>query len=263
MRNIVANPCFYKGPENYPDITICPFPSFNNDELRKSGYYNSFEYSRGQMWPTVGRVGWSGNTTAMDVIERVSTLKTEADCPIAWLKLINGAHQSNKYAKFKLTSMVHPIGKCCKVLPPEEGINSTLGGIGIRVHLQNSVKFVEGFKLFLSNREESNDFHIKSFNMQHDQLKTLKSELGYVLYDLEVHENLYLENNGNYQCQYYKPGDYNFCLNKEYLKQQLSILNCTPPWLTSRQDLWCQNLMKLNKSVADMSSHGMDIMMSK
>ena len=239
------------GPENYPDITICPFPSFNIAEFLKSGYGQSFEYSKGQMWPDTSMIGWSGNTTVNDVIERVSILKTEADCPDVRLKLINGGHQAFKHVSFKLSSMVHPSGRCCKVLPPEDINYSTLGGILLRIDLKANVKFVEGFRIFLSNREESNDFHINSFNMHHDQLMASKLELGYMQYDLEIHENLFLENNDDFQCKYYKHnGDYNSCLSKEYLSQQLSILNCTPPWLTTSEDLWCPSLMKLDQRVA-------------
>ena len=203
------------------------------------------------MWPDTSLIGWAGNTSVQDVIHRVSIIKTEADCPDVRLKLINGGHQAFHHVDFKLTSMVHPSGRCCKVLPPEHINNSTLGGILLRIDLKANVKFVEGYRIFLSNREESNDFHINSFNMHHDQLKASILELGYMQYDLEIHENLFLENNDDFRCKYYKHyGDYSSCLSKEYINQQLSILNCTPPWLTSREDLWCQHLMSLDTNAA-------------
>ena len=35
-------------PMDFPDITICPFPSWNQQELLKLGYSQSFEYSKAQ-----------------------------------------------------------------------------------------------------------------------------------------------------------------------------------------------------------------------
>ena len=34
------------GPDHYPDITLCPFPSYNHAKLRSYGYYNSFDYAK-------------------------------------------------------------------------------------------------------------------------------------------------------------------------------------------------------------------------
>ena len=36
-------------PQDFPDITICPFPSWNQQELLKLGYSQSFEYSKAQL----------------------------------------------------------------------------------------------------------------------------------------------------------------------------------------------------------------------
>ena len=218
-------------------------------ELLKSGYSHSFDYSKGQLWHNASLLGWSGNTTVQDVIDKVSILKTEADCPKVWLKFINNGHQSFNQAVLQLTSMVHPSGRCCRVVAPRDINNSTLGGLLLRIDYDenNDNGGIDGIRMFLSNRQESNYFHIKSFNMLHDQLKALKSQLGYIQYDLEVHENQYLEDNRDFQCKNYKPGEYNSCLSHQYIEQQLLILNCTPPWMTTKEDLWCQHLTGLDQ----------------
>ena len=34
------------GPDDYPDITLCPFPSYNQPNLLNHGYGHSFEYAK-------------------------------------------------------------------------------------------------------------------------------------------------------------------------------------------------------------------------
>ena len=37
----------------------------------------------------------------------------------------------------------------------------------------------------------------------------------------------------------------------EYVGQTLRLLNCSPPWLTERQDLWCGDRLNLSTELAD------------
>ena len=37
---------FLLEPEDYPDITLCPFPSYNQPKLESYGYGQSFEYAK-------------------------------------------------------------------------------------------------------------------------------------------------------------------------------------------------------------------------
>ena len=32
------------------------------------------------------------------------------------------------------------------------------------------------------------------------------------------------------------------CLDENYLKQSLDLINCTSPWITSNKKLWCKNM---------------------
>ena len=34
-------------------------------------------------------------------------------------------------------------------------------------------------------------------------------------------------------------GDYDKCLEGEYVSRTMSLLNCTPPWMTEKEELWC------------------------
>ena len=34
-------------------------------------------------------------------------------------------------------------------------------------------------------------------------------------------------------------GEYDVCLEEEYVTQTLHLMNCTPPWMTDNEDVWC------------------------
>ena len=67
------------GIDNYPDIIICPFPSFDQIAIRKFGYKNLFEYSSGEMWETSAKVdGWAGHGNYSTEIIREATKKNSS-----------------------------------------------------------------------------------------------------------------------------------------------------------------------------------------
>ena len=37
------------------------------------------------------------------------------------------------------------------------------------------------------------------------------------------------------------------CLEESFIRQSLGLLNCTPPWMTENENLWCQNVMNLTR----------------
>ena len=47
---VLTFPCLsidsVSGPDHFPDITLCPFPSYNHAKLKRYGYYNSFDYAK-------------------------------------------------------------------------------------------------------------------------------------------------------------------------------------------------------------------------
>ena len=105
------------GPQDYPDITICPFPSWNQEELKKLGYVQNFHYSKGRLHEST-MFGWSGNSTEISlesVIDQISILKNQTECPLT--RVLMRSEDKEKFLKveFKLTSMKHPDGRCCQV----------------------------------------------------------------------------------------------------------------------------------------------------
>ena len=105
------------GPKDFPDITICPFPSWNQQELVKLGYGQSFEYSKGKLYESA-MFGWSGNSTGIpleSVFDKISILKNQTECPFTRILLRSKGREIFKELEFKLTPLCHPSGRCCKV----------------------------------------------------------------------------------------------------------------------------------------------------
>ena len=70
---------FFLEPSHFPDITICPFPSFDEVKIKEFGYHNLFEYSKGIMriegWKKFkGWIGY-GNYSMETIARNISTIK--------------------------------------------------------------------------------------------------------------------------------------------------------------------------------------------
>ena len=151
---------------------------------------------------------------------------------------------------FALTRLYHPNGRCCKAIVPEDAQNATIGGLTFRVLLKDNLEKVEGFQIFLSNQESGNDFHRDLFNVEGVELKASINELGYSLYSMKFQEQVHLENNDKFKCKTYRtPSEYDTCLNKVYLRQNLELQNCTPPWMTDKSQYWCRGLRDMESDL--------------
>ena len=90
-------------------------------------------------------------------------------------------------------------------------------------NLENNLPLVDGFQIFLSNRESANHFHRKKFNIDGVELKASTKELGYMLYNLKTFKEIFLDTNGKFNCKNYDSGgEYSQCLESNYqgIRQQ-------------------------------------------
>ena len=98
--------------------------------------------------------------------------------------------------------------------------NSTIRGLTFRVHLKDNLPLVNGFQIFLSNRQSVNHFHGKMFNIDGVELKASTDTLGYMLYNLKIFKEIYLENHHKFKCKTYNfDGEYSRCLDLNYLSK--------------------------------------------
>ena len=244
--------------DHYPDMTICATPSFHSDKLKQHGYHASYYYAKGIPDYTGKKLlGWVGNisTNNMEsVTEDIVTMHNISDCPSMRVKFNKNGDEWQEYLKMTFTRVMHPNGRCCKAIVPENASSATISTIFLLVHPYPDANpvGVKGFQLFLSNRKSANDFHRKKFAIDGYPLIAEAKDLGYSFFNLKIHETVYPENSEEYLCKHYKSVDgYGDCLSDVYLSQSLEVLNCTAPWLTAKEDLWCRKYLELSDEVSD------------
>ena len=103
-------------------------------------------------------------------------------------------------------------------------------------------------EMIISDRNSATLFHSLKFALQGDNLRFPLRTFGYAEYRLKILEDFHREDDPNYSCwSYQEPGEYDSCLETEYIRQSMDLLNCTPPWMTDRQDLWCSEQQNLTE----------------
>ena len=63
-------------------------------------------------------------------------------------------------------------------------------------------------------------------------------------------EYVHFQGDPKYSCETYNTrGDYAKCVEHEIVKDNSQYLNCTPPWMTDDEDLWCKEKVTFNSSI--------------
>ena len=144
-----------------------------------------------------------------------------------------------------LTRPIYPNGRCCRTIQPE---------LARKYPLYELTSNQTGYRMFLY---DSRHFSIlrKSFvdfEGEHIENKGRHQEGGFEKYRVQFTEETHLEGDPMHECtDYALAPDYDQCLETEYVGQTLRLLNCTPPWLTERRDLWCPARLSLSDQQAD------------
>ena len=194
--------------EHFPDIFLCPFPSFDFEQLRKHGYNSDYHYQMGEIHNST-LTGWHGNSssTPEKVIEDISIIKSEKDCPFFKAKFEKSNSEERKWwtSAFNLTNTAYPSGRCCKVFFPEEITrNSRVLKVLTKVHVESSPPNVEGFQMYFSSKETSHIFKLKKFNTHGIYLKMHLDTPGSKYYTVKIDEEYDLEEDPKVQCKNYK-----------------------------------------------------------
>ena len=240
--------------EQFPDVLICPEQAFELNLLNKLGYTRSLYYGLGQADDSK-LIGWLGNQTEFNITEivnQISRIKTLKDCPEVIAKFkINGSLKDVPLS-LNLTRVKYPNGRCCRVVKPREANEHVLFHIRYHTYIKNFTKFTKGFHMFLSDQKSSSFFLAQKFAMEGPKLTSNPKKLGWITYKIKVLEDIHIAEDPNFQCKnYYHNGDYNRCLEEEYTRQSLDILNCTPPWMTDYKDIWCKHHLNTSDEIRD------------
>ena len=238
--------------EDFPDIILCPEPSVDPFAVESRGYGEQFDYFLGWNGTDLKQIGWAGNNKSEDtkmVSQSISVLKSEKQCPSGNGSYIYFGAQTDKLeweaVKFSLTKALTPYHKCCKVVRP----NST--------YSVNQIEFAwpafkdDGnptifLKVFLSDHLTASYFDLHKTTMLGDKIDSNRATgftevAGIKNYKVKIMEDQKLEGDPKYPCvDYKKNGKYAKCLENEMVRQNLKFINCTPPWMTDNEDLWCR-----------------------
>ena len=116
--------------------------------------------------------------------------------------------------------------------------------------------------MFISSQESSHRMKMLQFNTNGILLKTFHKNPGYTIFNIRIYEHLRLDDDPKIQCKnYMKPKDYaevvwsicnvlqyfHFqCLDEDFKDQVMNALNCSPPYITDKKDLWCKESMNMS-----------------
>ena len=243
-------------PTNFPSIYICASRGFNQTELSKLGYEHGYKYSRG--FPNGKQfLGWSGNQSDLSQDEvgvKISSIRTTEDCPmvVAIFKVDN--KKVKRTLVLELTRGLYPSGRCCAAQIPPEAAQYPVYEIDVLLDNRNIInQNIRGFKILLSDQTSSSIFQLHKFNMEGSPLEVAMEEGGYRKYRLKMFEEIHLEDDPKFPCRKYQlAGEYDQCLEAEYVRQSQALLSCSPPWLTDSQELWCPPNLNISHHTADL-----------
>ena len=185
-----------------------------------------------------------------------------SDCPQVKAAFEIAGKKEPVTLEMSLTRSIYPNGRCCRTIQPELAseyplYELTLKQTGFRMFLYDNRHFSilrQSFVEFEGEHLENK----KLLELEGDHLPNKKEEVsgylgggGFEKYRVQFTEESHLEGDPSFECRDYAlPSDYDQCLEGEYVGQTLRLLNCTPPWLTDRQDLWCQDRLNLSAELA-------------
>ena len=193
-------------PEDFPSITICAYPGFDNQELHRHGYEQSFKYHIGDVEGT-NKIGWIGNQTINSsyefVADKISTIKSVQDCPSTKAFLEDEAgYVKAPFVLYELTKPLHPNGQCCRSVIMDKKpdrfvrrkdlLSFKLNALNFRVKLSQDKTKAKSFSMFLSSRGAANYFHMDKFSIEGVELLASSRNLGYSIYELQIYKHLYL-----------------------------------------------------------------------
>ena len=232
--------------EDIPEILLCPEPSFDSEEIKNKGYADFWYYILGQDY------GWNGQnkTDVKELYQHISFLKSPQDCPVKNSAFFTepsdedneptSCQNSVEQIDFKIARALYPMHTCCRIANSEISKDLNVYGGQLAFEAAKNYTFSQ-FKILMADKTSFSTFRHHEATTFGDKI-SLSSKQGWNTFNIKVHQEQHLENDPNYPCiDYKKPGDYDQCLEEEYLSRIRKYVNCTPPWFTENEDLWCKN----------------------
>merc|ERR1712155_42113 len=124
---------------------------------------------------------------------------------------------------------------CCKLIIPS--LSKTSAVLSMHFAAAGS------FKMFLADQVAYSYFDQNKDIMTGHNL--VSGPVGQQFtYKVNIREEIRLENNPDSPCIDYKRiGEYATCVENEMVRKNSQFMNCTPPWMTENENLWCKDKM--------------------
>ena len=153
----------------------------------------------------------------------------------------------------ELTRGLYPSGRCCAAEIPAEAAQYPVYELDFLLDNKNiRSQNIKEFKILLSDQTSSSIFQLHKFNMEGSPLEVSMQDRGYRKYRLKMFEEIHVEADPKFPCRMYQfAGEYDQCLEAEYVRQSQALLSCTPPWMTDRQEVWCPPNLQISQHTAD------------
>ena len=225
--------------DDFPVMTFCPIKHVDMTKLSSFGYEDLTEYKLGiqKNESLKSLIGWSGNSSASlsEVIEDISLLKTEKDCPYSNNSFVRYDDDVTTLLEFELTDALFPYHRCCKIVVPEHSKSSVVSFV--HVSFKEEEKPYSSFFLYLSDQFAYTRFEPLGTRMSGKDITPDPDHPNVsMMYRISLTEEEHLEDDPNYECiGYKKPREYDDCLEQFLLDKSINLLNCSPPYLSSNQ----------------------------
>ena len=232
--------------DDFPIFTVCPNPAFDMEEMINLGYPDIFSYKTGLDagldYPLSSTIkGWDAKQTdsVKNVSRKISLLKSVNDCPsgIVFYKPHEDDHEDAglENLQFVLTRAMFPYHLCCRVQIPKAAKKYPLAGMDISF----TNKSYDSVTLLVNDMVSHSTFQQHNSKVLGDNLQSPQGGLNN--YKLKISREIRIESDPNSNClDYQEAGEYDKCLEAEMIKQMNYFVNCTPPWMTENENLWCR-----------------------
>ena len=135
-----------------------------------------------------------------------------------------------------LTRAMFPYHLCCRVMIPEAVKKYPMTGIEINFKNKSYVSVT----LLVNDKVSHSIFEQHNSKALGDNLQSPPGR-GLNNYKLKINREISIESDPQSNCfDYPEAGDYDKCLEAEIIKQMSHFVNCTPPWMTENENLWCR-----------------------
>ena len=234
------------GPDNLPVVLICPDPATDLSFLLTKGYPDTFHYQVGMIAndTTVHDAFlWSGNMSenVEEIVRNSSVFKTAEDCPAMQVWWNENNEFEYEFLQFTIARAIFPNHRCCRPIPSEKVKKKIINGFEV-FYQKGKIKnqLLESIKLLLFADKTYSVFQQNSQKMFGDAMTARLGSRGENLYKVEIKQEIYRDDDPQYPCiDYQVPGEFDRCLEEENTRRTARTLNCTPPWMTDRKELWC------------------------